>query len=442
MATGSNDGDDGNIPRGRLGRLGRMAGMAGKVGAGLAADRVKRLFGAESSSKAMEAAALSVLETLGTLKGAALKAGQTLSLFSSHLPPEARLILGKLYSQAPTLPYEDIAKVVTQELGAMPEELFKDFSKEPLAAASLGQVHVGTLKSGERVAVKVQYPGVGAALEDDLQNLGSVLKAVGLVFDSRAYLEEIRSEVIAELDYTKELLKLEQFRGFFARWPDLVVPRAHPELSARRVLTLELLEGPTLNRAGAQIEAMSNEERWHRADQLVRAGWGPLLYDRAVHADSHPGNYVLMPDGRLGVLDFGSVKFVSAPFHEAILTALDALVHDRQDLDWAAFHRRGGFEVKLSDEKAAKLFKAIRDIAQKPVLGPHDFGTDTTLLELAGLKTKYPLELLKISPPAEALFVARGLAGTLQNLQALKARGDLRPFFIRALQDTRPPPRV
>src|SRR4051812_4824281 len=188
------DDDDRRIPRGRLGRLGKMAGMATKVGAGLAADRVKQLFGGTPSSKAAEAAALSVLQTLGTLKGAALKAGQTLSLFANQLPPEARLVLGKLFSQAPTLPYEDIARVIEEELGAPPEALFAEFSKEPLAAASLGQVHAATLKSGERVAVKVQYPGVGDALEDDLRNVGAVLKAVGMVFDNSAYLEEIRRE--------------------------------------------------------------------------------------------------------------------------------------------------------------------------------------------------------------------------------------------------------
>ncbi|MBX5483370.1 MAG: AarF/ABC1/UbiB kinase family protein [Myxococcaceae bacterium] len=431
------DPHDGRIPTGRFGRIGRIAGMATRVGAGLAKDRVKRLLGRSESSAAMEAAARHVLETLGTLKGAALKAGQTLSLFANTLPPEVRLVLGKLYSQAPTLPFAEIAKVIEAELGASPDALFAEISREPLAAASLGQVHAARLHGGERVAVKVQYPGVGAALEDDLRNLGTVMKAVGVVIDSAAYLEEIRREVTLELDYTKERERLEAFRGYLARWPDLVVPRAWPELSAKRVLTLELLEGPTLNQAAETIDAMPEAERWHRADQLVRAGWGPLLYDRVVHADAHPGNYVLMTDGRLGVLDFGNVKYLSEPFWRAVRSALKVLVEDRHEVDWIALHRAGGFEIRNPNARTLELFETIRTIARRPVEGVHDFGTDTTLVDLAGLKMKYPFELLSIQPPAEALFVARGLAGVLQNLTTLKAKGDLRPFFRTALAETR-----
>lgn len=426
--------DDASVPKGRLERITRLAGMATRVGAGLAKDRVKQMLGGKANPA--EAAATRVLETLGTLKGAALKAGQTLSLFANTLPPEARLVLSKLYSQAPRVSYEEIAQVIREELGSPPEHLFAEFSHEPLAAASLGQVHAAVTKGGQKVAVKVQYPGIGQALEDDLQNLGTVLKAVGVVFDNRAYLNELRRELAGELDYERERSQLEQFRGFLSRWPDLVVPQAFPELSSKRVLTLELLEGPTLNLATQHVEELSNDERWRRAEQMIRAGWGPLLYDRAVHADAHPGNYVLMPDGRLGVLDFGSVKFLSEPFWRANLEALDSLVNGRE-IDWVDLLRRGGFEIKLPDDRARKLVDEIKEIARKPVLGMRDFGADTTLNELGALKLKYPLELLKILPPPESILVGRGLAGVLQNLVALRATGDLRPFFIRALKEVR-----
>lgn len=426
--------DNGSIPRGRLSRVTRLAGMATRVGAGLAADRVKRLWGGGSDNSAAEAAALRVLETLGTLKGAALKAGQTLSLFANQLPPEARAIVGRLYSQAPSLPYADIARVIEEELGAPPERVFASFSQTPLAAASLGQVHTAVLHTGAKVAVKIQYPGVGAALGDDLQNLASLLNAAGLVFDSAEYLEEIRREVLAELDYEKERTQLEQFRGFLVRWPDLVVPRSYPELSSKRVLTLELLEGPTLNEAARTADAMSEEERWRRGDQLVRAGWGPLLYHRAVHADSHPGNYLLMSDGRLGVLDFGSVKFLSERFWRANVDALAAMLDQRSE-DWVALVQRGGFELNLPPQKAKPLIDEILETAGRPVQGVCDFASDDTLNRLAALKLRYPLELLRVKPPAESLLVGRGVAGVLQNLQTLKVKGDLRPFFRQALAD-------
>lgn len=428
--------DEGPIPRGRLGRVARIAGMATRVGAGLAADRVKRLWGGGDENTAAELAAIQVLQTLGTLKGAALKAGQTLSLFANHLPPEARAIVGRLYSQAPSVPYADIARVVEEELGGPPGTVFASFSETPLAAASLGQVHTATLHTGEKVAVKVQYPGVAAALGDDLQNIASLLKAAGVVFDSADYLEEIRREVLAELDYLKERAQLETFRGYLARWPDLVVPRSYAEFSTGRVLTLELLEGPTLNEAARNVDGMSEAERWRRGDQLVRAGFGPLLFDRAVHADSHPGNYLLLTDGRLGILDFGSVKFLSEPFWRTNVEALAAMLDQRQE-DWIALLLRGGFEFKLAPHKAGPLIEEILRIARKPLQGIHDFATDDTLTAMAALKLRYPLELLRVKPPAESLLVGRGVAGILQNLQTLKVKGDLRPFFLAALDELR-----
>lgn len=426
-----------DIPKGRFGRFTRIAGLATQVGAGLAADRVKRVLGMEGTGP--EDAARRVLETLGTMKGAALKAGQTLSQFSGHMPAEVRAIVGKLFSQAPKLPYEEVAAVVREELGAAPEDIFASFTREPLAAASLAQVHLATLKSGEQVVVKIQYPGVAAALEADLRNIESLLKTVGMggaLLDGKEYIAELRTEIAGELDYRRELSFLEQFRTFLARWPDVVVPRAYPELCTGRVLVLELLEGPTLNEFTHKIDQVPEDERRRIGDQLLRATWGPWLYHRAIHADTHPGNYVVLADGRLGVLDFGVVKFGAEPFWRASLDAVDALVNGTE-VDWLEVLRRAGFSFPSPEEKARKIVGEIMDIARAPVSGPYDFGEDPTLAQMADLKLKYPLDLIRFRAPAESLLVGRGLAGLLSNLKALRMKDDIRPFFQSALREVR-----
>jgi predicted unusual protein kinase regulating ubiquinone biosynthesis (AarF/ABC1/UbiB family) len=422
--------DDEHILKGRLGRLTRIAGMATQVGADLAKAKIIKWAGGTGAGE--EAAARRVLETLGSLKGVALKAGQTLSMFAGGLPPEARAIVGKLFSQAPPVPYEQIAQALKEELGRSPQELFARFDEQPFAAASLGQVHAATLHSGEDVAVKVQYPGVGDALDSDLKNLESITKAMGWVFDTSAYASEMRRELSAELDYVRERHQLEEFRGLVSQWPDLVVPRTYPELCTGRVLVLERFHGPTLADVAQNLDAYSHEQRWKIGLQLGRAVFGPMVRNGIVHADAHPGNYVVLSDGRFGVLDFGSIKRLSERLWNMARTSLTAEM-TRAPTDWLAVLRAGGMEIPAADEKLRPIIVDILDIVHTPLRGEYDFGADKTLERLSALKMKFPLELLKVRPPPEGLLVARALAGVLQNLKALKVRGDVRPLLHELL---------
>jgi len=421
--------DDG-IRKGRLGRLTRIAGMATQVGADLAKGRLQKWMGGMDAGE--EAAARRVLETLGSLKGVALKAGQTLSMFASGLPPEARAIVGRLFSQAPPVPYEQIARVIQEDLGKSPDEVFAEFSRESFAAASLGQVHAARLHTGEEVAVKVQYPDVAEALESDLKNLESITRAMGMVFDTRAYAAEMRSSLTAELDYELERRQLEEFRTLLSAWPDLVVPRAHAEVSSKRVLVLERFHGPTLSQLAQGLDAHTSEQRWHIATQLARAVFGPMVRSGIVHADAHPGNYVVLPDGKFGVLDFGSIKRLSERLATFARASLRAEITGAPT-DWLALMRSGGTEIPVEDAKLRPILEQVVNIVHAPLRGEYDFGSDTTLEQLAALKMKFPIELLKVRPPAESLLVGRALAGVLQNFKALKVRGDIRPVILELL---------
>jgi predicted unusual protein kinase regulating ubiquinone biosynthesis (AarF/ABC1/UbiB family) len=281
--------DETTLPRGRLVRFGKILGMTARVSGDLLSSRVKRALG-EHHDPGTEAAKR-ILATLGEMKGAAMKLGQTLSLGAAHLPPEVRSIVAQLFSQAPPVDPQAIARVITEDLGKPPSELFARFEPEPFAAASLGQVHRATTHDGLEVAVKVQYPGIDRAIDEDMKNAAAMVRALGLgtnLFDSKAYFTELERELRLELDYALELSLAEEFSGYLAHDPELVVPRPLRELSTRRVLTLERLEGPTLHQFVEGPPAPA-EQRLRVSLQLTRALYTPFVLHRAVHTDAHPG---------------------------------------------------------------------------------------------------------------------------------------------------------
>src|SRR2546427_6894306 len=195
-------------------------------------------------------AAERILGTLGELKGAALKLGQALAMDPDALPAEARSIVAKLLSQAPQrMQFEQVAEVVRAGLGRAPDELFARFDREPLAAASLGQVHGARLHDGREVVVKVQYPGVDKALESDLANAAILVRGLSLTgetLDGRPYYEELRTSLLRELDYVQEAEQCRAYARAARGYPELAVPEVVPDLSSLRVLCLTRLRGPHL----------------------------------------------------------------------------------------------------------------------------------------------------------------------------------------------------
>src|SRR5947209_6447616 len=201
--------DDDHVPSGRLKRLSRLAYLAARTTGDLIASQARRkLTGEGLPHDDLRKAGERILATLGELKGAALKLGQALAMDPDALPEEARSVVAKLLSQAPQrMEFAAVAEVVRAELGAHPDELFAQFEREPMAAASLGQVHAARLHDGREVVVKVQYPGVDRALESDLANAAVLVRGLSLTgeaLDGRPYYEEVRSSLLRELDYVQE----------------------------------------------------------------------------------------------------------------------------------------------------------------------------------------------------------------------------------------------
>lgn len=282
-------------------------GFAGRATLGLG----RRIGGAPAeqvSEQLQQRAAEQLFKVLGDLKGGAMKFGQALSLFESMLPEDVaapyRAHLARLQDSAPPMPTSRVHAVLARELGADWRSLFSEFSPLPAAAASIGQVHRAVWSDGRAVAVKVQYPGADQALRSDLKQIGRVSKMFAPLaggMDVGGLVDELTDRVGEELDYTLEAAAQQQAAEGFAGDPEFAVPQVLASTS--KVMVSEWIEGDPLSAAADRPD----EERNAIALSYVRFLFAGPSRVGLLHADPHPGNFKLLPDGRLGVVDFGLV---------------------------------------------------------------------------------------------------------------------------------------
>ncbi len=284
-------------------------GFAGRTALGLG----KRVGGRPAEVVAAEVQARTaeqLFKVLGELKGGAMKFGQALSIFEAAMPEELagpyRATLTKLQDAAPPMPAATVHSVLAAELGPQWRRRFRAFDDTPAAAASIGQVHKAVWKDGRPVAVKVQYPGAGEALISDFNQVARVGRvAAGWIpgLDIKPILEELKARIVEELDYTLEAEAQGRFAAAFRGDPVFAVPEVVS--SSPRVIVSEWLEGVALSKLITQGTRAERDLGARRYLEFLLAG--PARAG-LLHADPHPGNFRLLPDGRFGVLDFGAVK--------------------------------------------------------------------------------------------------------------------------------------
>jgi predicted unusual protein kinase regulating ubiquinone biosynthesis (AarF/ABC1/UbiB family) len=322
------------IPKGRMRRsakLGSAVGVQATRYAGTKAANVAR--SGEGAERRLEArhleTAVKMASILGEMKGAAMKLGQLASFIDTEfLPPEyAELYqeqLSSLRTSAPAMPWEKVSKVLEEEyLGESHEELFADIEHEAFAAASIGQVHRATLHDGRAVAVKIQYPGVAEALESDLRNAGMIMRlarAIAPGLDAKAVAEELRLRVMEELDYEYEAQSQRTFARAYREHPFILVPDVLTRLSRRRVLVTEYVEGLQFE----EVKRLPKEERNRFGEIVFRFCFGSIYHLQQFNADAHPGNYILLGDGRVAFLYFGMTKRLDREQIELEQRAIDA----------------------------------------------------------------------------------------------------------------------
>lgn len=315
------------------GRQVRVGAVGARSAARYLAMRVRRLTVAAQQGEQLERAfelrtAQDVAATLGELKGALMKIGQMASYLDQGLPEPVRDALAQLQTDAPPMSAELAAGVIAAELGAPPETVFASWDPEPLAAASIGQVHRAVTHDGREAAVKVQYPGVREAITADLGSAGLIFSGLGLLYpglEPEPLIAEIRERLVEELDYEIEATNQRLFCAEYRGHPFIHVPEVFDELSTGRVLTTELVRGSRL----ADVETWDEVERDRVGEILYRFVFGSLYRFFAFNGDPHPGNYLVRDDGRVSFLDFGMVKHFTGPEMEVFNTMLKSMVIDR-----------------------------------------------------------------------------------------------------------------
>ncbi len=335
----------------RAGRNLELARLGVAVGGTYAATNARKLFASAARRSELDDAARlrtaeQVAERLGNMKGALMKVGQMASYLDDGLPEPVRQALSALQAAAPPMSVDLVAEVVERELGKPPDALFLEWDPDPIAAASIGQVHravgVDPATGEERaLAVKVQYPGVSEAIEADLGNtelLGALLKQGFSGLDPADMVTEIRERVTEELDYVHEAANQQRFAVFYRAHPFIHVPAVVPALSTARVLTSELAVGAPFG----EVRGWDQRQRDLAGEALFRFVFGSLYRMRAFNGDPHPGNYLFHGDGRISFLDFGLVRYFSVAEIDVFASMVKAAAVDHDPETFRRIVERAG----------------------------------------------------------------------------------------------------
>lgn len=335
--------------RTRLRRSGRVWWLTARNGGRFVVHRVRRRFAPAHRRADLDDAftlrtADDVARALGNMKGALMKAGQLLSFIVEALPENAQQALASLYSDAAPMSEALAAQVVREELGRDPEHVFLDWSHAPVAAASIGQVHRAVTRDGRVVAVKVQYPGVGAAIEADLSNADALYRMVAAFtlkgLDTRALVDELRERMRDELDYRIEARNLTDLATLVEGHPFVRLPALVPEHSTQRVLTTEWIDGLSW---GEFVAVATPAARRRAGESIWRFAQHCILRAGVFNGDPHPGNYRFSRDGDVTFLDFGLVKRWAPGEWELLAPSMDAIIVHRDPERLVATMEASGF---------------------------------------------------------------------------------------------------
>jgi predicted unusual protein kinase regulating ubiquinone biosynthesis (AarF/ABC1/UbiB family) len=425
------------VPTRRLERLARIGWMSGEFALTGVAEGVKRLVGAGTSDVNLflsAAGAKRLARRLSRMRGAAMKVGQMLSILDEELlPPEFAEALAILRDSADTMPTSQVRKVLTQEYGKDWQLRFRSFDFEPIAAASIGQVHTAVGADGRELALKIQYPGIADSIESDVDNLAAALKAARILpldLGLDGVVEETKLQLRQEADYLAEAGYLRRYRALLAGDERFVVPDVHDDLTTSRVLAMDRILGVPLE--DVMGPEHPQEMRDEIAARLLELVFRELFEFRLLQTDPNFSNYFLLPDGRtLGLLDFGATREISRELSERYRELLRAVLQgDRRGVRKASVEI--GFLREDDPEHRTDHFVELMRLLFEPIYRPgtYDFGTSNIMSRAldAGMQLVFRHGFLRMPPP-ETMFLHRKLDGTLMLCARLRARVDARSLI-------------
>jgi predicted unusual protein kinase regulating ubiquinone biosynthesis (AarF/ABC1/UbiB family) len=369
------------------------------------------------------------------MKGAAMKVGQVLSFLDTGLVPEEyreefQRKLGALRDAAPTVTFEQMRKVIESELGDRLSDVFKDFDTDPIAAASIGQVYRAVLLDGREVAVKVQYPGVAAAVRADMSNLGLILRLVKRIapgLDPQAIGEEIRARIDEELDYELEAQNQRALARIFRDHPFIVIPQVVTSLSRERVMVSEYVHGTGFE----ELKALPQQERNRIGEIVFRFYFGCLYRHGQFSGDPHPGNSMLLDSDpthpKMAFFDFGLFKRMPPGTVELEVRVARAIVEGDADTIMRLGTEVGFFRdpEKFNPDRVLAQFRASTSwyTSDREVQLTPEYATQV-LIDMSDPRSEYFGDLRHETAPADHIFGRRMEVLTLAVIAQLRARGN------------------
>ena len=420
-----------------------MGLAAGEMAAGAAAQGLRRM--ARGEAPDFRGALMSgpnakrLAERLARLRGAAMKIGQMVSLQGADvLPPEFAQALAILRSQAVPMPPEQLRRVLGREYGAGWERRFASFDLEPVAAASIGQVHRAIAADGRDLALKIQYPGVARSIASDVDNVAALLRLINLLpvdLDVSALADEAKRQLTREADYLSEARFLERYAQLVSDEPSLLVPRVHHDLTTTRVLAMDYVEAEPLD----ALAQASQRRRNAIGSLLERLLFRELFEFRVMQTDPNFANFLYQPkSGRLVLLDFGATRDFEPDFAANYARISRAVIDGDRDAVAREALRIGYVDAEDSPARVAAVVDMCLLVCE-PLrhAGRYDFGASDLPARVRdlGIELAVRRRLLR-PPPAQTLFLHRKLVGSFLLLARIGAQVDAQALILPFLPDS------
>ncbi len=431
------------IRQGRLGRLSRMGRLAGGLAGGAVAEGFRQW--SRGHRPGMRELVLTpgnagrLGDELARLRGAAMKVGQLISMDAGHLmPPELSDLLGRLRSEADTMPASQVQAVMAEAFGSEWQKRFREFDHRPIASASIGQVHRAILPDGTRVAVKVQYPGVARSIDSDVDNVATLLRWSRLLpagLEIGPLLDEAKQQLRMEADYEQEAAFVRAFAENLDGSPEFMVPAVYGDLTTRNVLTMRFLTGAPVERQTERPATVRNA----LVSSLLNLFLRELLEFRLVQTDPNFANYLYDHGSRkLVLLDFGATRTYGtatvAGYRRLLTGAIYGVRREMAAGAEAIGYFSGSIEARQREEVVSLFEMATEPLRAE---GVYDFGRSDIAERIRNQGLKLSMEEgYWHAPPVDALFLHRKLAGLYLLARRLDATVDMRPLRARILGES------